>query len=70
LDKEIESIDLEVIVPLGYYATQHISKKYGRSTPESKPETFGRIFLAGNKKYFPYHILLLLFIANHSKEKW
>jgi DNA polymerase len=53
LDEEIESIAPAVIIPLGYYATQYISKKYGLSTPESKSETFGRLFLAGNKKIFP-----------------
>ena len=53
LDKEIELINPKVIVPLGYYATQYITKKYEINMPESKSEAFGKLFLSDNIKIFP-----------------
>ena len=53
LDKEIELINPKVIVPLGYYATQYIMKKYEINMPESKSEAFGKLFLSDIIKIFP-----------------
>ena len=52
LDKEIELINPNVIVPLGYYATKYIFDKYNILL-KSKSEAFGKLFLAKDKKIFP-----------------
>ncbi len=55
LDKEIELINPEVLVPLGHYATDYIFKKYFLPLP-SKQEfytVYGKLFLADNRKILP-----------------
>ena len=55
LDREIELINPEVLVPLGHYATAYIFEKYSLPLP-SKQEfytVYGRLFLADNKKILP-----------------
>lgn len=55
LDKEIKVINPEILVPLGYYATTYIFKKYSLPLP-SKPEfytIYGKLFLSGNTKILP-----------------
>jgi len=55
LDREIELINPEVLVPLGYYATRYIFEKYGLYLPP-KPEfqgVLGRLSWAGDRKVFP-----------------
>lgn len=56
LDKEISIIHPEVIVPLGYYATQSILTKF-ISDPQASTKSFseikGKLLLVGDKKIFP-----------------
>lgn len=56
LDKEISIIHPEVIVPLGYYATQSILSKFN-SDPQASTKSFseikGKLLLVSDKKIFP-----------------
>jgi len=55
LDKEIELINPEVLVPLGRYATDYIFEKYSLPIP-SKQEfhlIYGKLFWANNVKIMP-----------------
>jgi len=55
LDEEIDTINPEVLVPLGYYATKYIFGRYNVPLP-SKLEfnnIYSRIFLLDSKKVFP-----------------
>jgi len=55
LDREIELINPEVLVPLGYYATRYIFEKYELYFPP-KPEfqeVLGRLSWTGDRKVFP-----------------
>lgn len=56
LDEEIQIIQPEIIVPLGYYATRSILKKYHFDSPNAKM-TFknwnGQLLRAGEIKIFP-----------------
>jgi len=55
LDEEIKIINPEILVPLGYYATTYIFKKYSLPLP-SKQEfytLYGKLFLSDNRKIFP-----------------
>jgi len=55
LDKEIELINPEILVPLGHYATSYIFRKY--SLPLLSKQEFyiiyGKLFLTGNRKILP-----------------
>ncbi len=55
LDMEIEEIDPEVIVPLGYYATKYMFEKNGFKEFSKKefPELIGKIFVIEKYKIFP-----------------
>jgi len=55
LEREIQLIDPEILVPLGYYSTTYIFKKYNLLIP-SKKEFFGlygRLFLSNSRKILP-----------------
>lgn len=55
LDKEISIIHPEVIVPLGYYATQSILTKFSpapQASTKSFSEIKGKLLLLGDKKIF------------------
>jgi DNA polymerase len=55
LDREIELIDPEVLVPLGYYATKYIFEKYTLATgarTEFK-EVYGKLSYKNGKKVLP-----------------
>jgi len=55
LEREIEAVKSEILVPLGYYATRYIFGKYGIPSP-SKSEfhsVYGDIFVAGNQEIIP-----------------
>lgn len=54
LDMEIEIINPEFLVPLGYYATRYILEKYKIKTPQKSEfyEVYGKLFWA-LKKIFP-----------------
>lgn len=56
LDREIELIDPTVLVPLGYYATRYIFKKYDLDLPSSKKEfyqLYGKLVLSNSRKILP-----------------
>ena len=56
LEREIALVAPAVIVPLGYYASRYVLKRFGLSTPEARKgfsAFYGRLFLAGGTKIFP-----------------
>ena len=55
LDKEIESIDPKVLVPLGYYATKYIFGKYviPLSSKSEFQKIYGKVFLLDDRKTLP-----------------
>ena len=55
LDREIEFIDPEILVPLGYYSTTYILKKYDLLIPSKKEfyTLYGKLLLAESKKILP-----------------
>ncbi len=55
LDREIEIVKPEIIVPLGYYATRYIFEKYNISfpPPEEFPKIYGRLIWTGEVKIYP-----------------
>jgi uracil-DNA glycosylase family 4 len=71
LDNEIELINPKVLVPLDYYATKYILEKYAISLPSKSDfhTVYGKLFLAGDKKYILYNILPPFFIAPHLRKK-
>jgi len=69
LNKEIELINPKVLVPLGYYATRYIFRKYAIPLPSKKDTVYGRLFLAGGKKIFPLsHPAALLYNPSFKEE--
>jgi len=70
LNKEIEFIDPQIIVTLGFHATRYIFKKYNINRPPKKEykNLFGKQFYADNRIIFPVrHPTALLF--NPEKEQ-
>ncbi len=55
LDEEIEIINPDVLVPLGFFATKYIFSKYGISCKIEMNSICGKIFFAENKKIMPLH---------------
>jgi len=55
LNKEIEIVNPEILVPLGYYATRFIFEKYGLSLPPKAEfsSIYGKLFLANERKVLP-----------------
>ena len=55
LNKEIELINPQVLVPLGYYATKYIFQKYHILLPSKIgfSSAYSRLFLGGDKKILP-----------------
>lgn len=56
LDKEISIINPRIIVPLGYYATRHIMKKYNANPPAARANfksIYGRLIFSDHQKIFP-----------------
>ena len=56
LNREIELIQPEVIVPLGYYSTKYILGKYEVNLPKTRAdfsEVYGKLFFSKNKKIYP-----------------
>lgn len=71
LDEEIELINPEVLIPLGYYATKHIFEKYALSLPSKQEfsKVFGQVFLAGTRKVLPLpHPAAVLYNPAFEKE--
>jgi DNA polymerase len=70
LDKEIEFIDPQIIVTLGFHATRYIFKKYNLNQPPKKEykNLFGKQFHINERIIFPVrHPTAILF--NPEKEK-
>ena len=55
LDEEINEIDPNILVPLGYYATKYLFEKYSLSefTKKEFPKLIGNIFPVENRKIYP-----------------
>ncbi|MEE9440375.1 MAG: uracil-DNA glycosylase [Candidatus Thermoplasmatota archaeon] len=55
LDEEIELINPEIMVPLGYYATTYVFKKYDLPVPSKQKfyTVYGMLFLSGKRKILP-----------------
>jgi DNA polymerase len=56
LEKEIALIDPEVFVPLGYYSTRYVLKRYNIAIPETRAEfsgLYGKLFVAQHKRLYP-----------------
>lgn len=71
LDEEIELVDPLILVPLGYYATRYIFRKYNLDLPPSKKtfyKIYGELFLANDRKVMPLHHPVSV-IYNKSLEK-
>ena len=55
LDREIELVDPEFLVPLGYFAARYTFEKYGIPVPDKKEfkEVFGKLLWRMNRKIYP-----------------
>ncbi len=55
LDREIEILNPEIIVPLGYYATRYIFEKYHISLPshDEFSKVYGQLIWTGEVKIYP-----------------
>jgi DNA polymerase len=55
LDREIELIGPNILVPLGYFATRYIFEKYDIPLPPKAEfrKLYGKIFEVGNKQILP-----------------
>ena len=56
LDMEIEIVNPEILVPLGFYATKYLFEKYKINIHDKKDlrSVYGKLFLA-DRKIFPLH---------------
>lgn len=65
LEEEIQIVDPEILVPLGFYATRSVLVLNKLDFPESKANSsdfFGRLFWRDNKKVYPLpHSAALLY---------
>jgi len=64
VDREIELIDPEVLVTLGYYATKYLFEKYKFSMVAKSEfnEVYGTLYLTGDRKVLPLqHPAVLLY---------
>ncbi len=71
LDEEIDLINPEVLIPLGYYAIRYIFKKYAIPLPP-KPEfhtIYGRVFLTEDKKILPLRHPAVILYNNYLREE-
>ena len=72
LDKEIETINPEVIVPLGFYATRYILNKYQADPPAARVDfakLYGELIFSNNQKIFPLpHPASLIYNPNFEPE--
>ncbi len=71
LDEEIDLINPEVLIPLGYYAIRYIFEKHDLPLPP-KPEfhtVYGMVFLAGDKKILPLRHPAVILYNNYLREE-
>jgi uracil-DNA glycosylase family 4 len=62
LDKELELINPVIISTLGYFTARYIFEKYDIVFELDFPDVFGKVFMAGDKKFVPLqHPTALLF---------
>ncbi len=71
LDKEIELVNPQVLVPLGYYAIKYIFEKYNIPLPFKLEfeQIYCRIFLTDDKKVFPLQHPAAVLYHSSIKEK-
>ncbi len=71
LDREIEIIKPQILVPLGFHAIKYIFTKYNQKLP-SKDEyntIFGNLYLTSNNKFLPLpHPAILLHNPSYKEE--
>lgn len=56
LQEEVEIVDPEILVPLGFYATRSVLSLNSIPAPQARadsPDFFGRLFWQGRKKIYP-----------------
>jgi DNA polymerase len=55
LDREIELVNPEILVPLGYHPIKHLLKKFNLEVPNRHdfPDIFGNLVVAGKYKILP-----------------
>lgn len=56
LDKELEIVSPEFIIPLGFYASRYVLEKYNADIPSAKAdfrELYGKLFYASAQKILP-----------------
>jgi DNA polymerase len=55
LDREIQLVDPQFLVPLGYYASRYVFRKHGFDVTSRKGfrETYGQLFWTGKRKMLP-----------------
>ena len=71
LDREIELIKPQVLVPLGFFATRYIFHKYDLKIPQKKEfhEVYGKLIWTGAIKIFPLqHPVTVLYNPDLKKE--
>ncbi len=71
LDEEIEFINPDVVVPLGYYATKYIMQKNNVPIPSKKEffSVYSKLFFVENRKIFPLpHPAFLLYKPEFKKD--
>ena len=71
LDREIELINPRVLVPLGYYATRYIFRKYALQLTSRKDfyTVYGKLFFSRGQKILPLtHPAALLYNPSFKKE--
>ncbi len=71
LDKEIAILSAKIIVPLGYYATRYILKKYAYNYPSARANyhaLYGKLILVNEQKIFPLpHPASLLYNPSYTE---
>ncbi|MBS3781294.1 MAG: uracil-DNA glycosylase [Candidatus Thermoplasmatota archaeon] len=69
LDEEIEIVDPDILVPLGYYSTRYLFKKYDLSFDATFSDMIGELVLADDKKIYPLaHPASLLYDDSFEEE--
>ncbi|MFP4002119.1 MAG: uracil-DNA glycosylase [Thermoplasmata archaeon] len=53
LDIEIEIVNPDILVPLGYYSTRYLCRNYGISFEEDFSKITGNLLLADDRKIYP-----------------
>ncbi len=69
LDREIEILESDILVPLGYYSTRYLFKKYSLSFDKDFANLIGNLYLGDEKKIYPLpHPASLLYDDSYEEE--